>query len=268
MRLPAELLVLACLLVGIVPALTIGPLLTTALHAVLGDAIPDYSLALWHGFTPALLMSVVAICGGVALYLMLRSYLLVSEGPPLLRHIKGQRIFDRVLVAVSWQLARRLERLLGTRRLQPQLQLLICAALLAGFAPVFARGIGSWGTARTTFDIVFALIWSVGIACALAAAYHAKFHRFAALILVGGAGLMTCVSFRLAVGARSRADPAGGRDRHDGAASARAALAAEARWRCSLRPVRRVAASAGIAGATSASQSLRELDWRRWPTRS
>ena len=29
---------------------------------------PEYSLALWHGFTPELLMSVVAISGGVAVY--------------------------------------------------------------------------------------------------------------------------------------------------------------------------------------------------------
>jgi multicomponent K+:H+ antiporter subunit A len=35
----------------------------------------------------------------------------------------------------------------------------------------------------------------VGIACALAAAYQAKFHRLAALILLGGTGLVTCLSF-------------------------------------------------------------------------
>ena len=39
------------------------------------------------------------------------------------------------------------------------------------------------------------MVWAVGIACALAAAYQAKFHRLAALILLGGAGLVTCVSF-------------------------------------------------------------------------
>ena len=93
MRFPAELLVLACLVVGIVPALTVGPLLKTALHAVLGPAIPEYSLAVWHGFTPELLMSVVAIAGGVAVYFMLRSYLLVSEGPPLLRQHQGSAHF-------------------------------------------------------------------------------------------------------------------------------------------------------------------------------
>ena len=41
---------------------------------------------------------------------------------------------------------------------------------------------------------MFGMIWAVGIACALAAAYQAKFHRLAALILLGGTGLVTCVS--------------------------------------------------------------------------
>ncbi|HET7155418.1 MAG TPA: hydrogen gas-evolving membrane-bound hydrogenase subunit E, partial [Hyphomicrobiaceae bacterium] len=195
MRFPAELLVLACLVVGIVPTFTIGPLLQTALRAVLGSTIPEYSLRLWHGFTPELLMSAVAICGGVAMYLLLRSYLLVSKGPPLLRHIKGQRIFDQLLVVISWRLARWLENVLGTRRLQPQLQLLVCAALLAGASPFYARGVEIAGPAPTGSNFAFGMIWAVGIACAFAAAYQAKFHRFAALILLGGAGLMTCVSF-------------------------------------------------------------------------
>jgi multicomponent K+:H+ antiporter subunit A len=39
------------------------------------------------------------------------------------------------------------------------------------------------------------MIWAIGIAFALAAAYQAKFHRLAALVFVGGAGLVTCVSF-------------------------------------------------------------------------
>jgi multicomponent K+:H+ antiporter subunit A len=160
---------------------------------VVGPNIPEYSLALWHGFTPELWMSMVALCGGIGLYFIFRSYLLTCDGPPLLRHIKGQRIFERVLVTLSWRVARRLERLLGTDRLQPQLQLLICAALLAGAIPLYARGIGM-GTVPSRFDLGFGMIWAVGIACALAAAYQAKFHRLAALILLGGAGLVTCVS--------------------------------------------------------------------------
>lgn len=196
MRFPAGILVFACLIVGIVPAITIGPLLDTALHAVLGpQQIPAFSLAVWHGFTLELFMSLVAICGGVAIYFVLRSYIATSDGPPLLRHINGQRIFDYVLVGISWRLSRRLERLLGTRRLQPQLQLLACAALLVGIAPFYMRGLWGQPSAPTGFDIGFGLIWAVGAACALAVAYQAKFHRLMALILLGGAGLITCISF-------------------------------------------------------------------------
>ena len=39
------------------------------------------------------------------------------------------------------------------------------------------------------------MIWVVGGACAIGAAYKAKFHRFAALIMLGGVGLMTAISF-------------------------------------------------------------------------
>src|SRR3954464_2573426 len=140
MRFPAGLLVLTCLLVGIVPNVTEGPLLQTAVRAVIGPNIPDYSLAVWHGFTPELLMSTVALCGGIGLYFILRSYLLTCDGPPLLRHINAQRIFERVMVTLSWRVARRLERLLGTNRLQPQLQMLVCAALVVGAVPFVTRG--------------------------------------------------------------------------------------------------------------------------------
>ncbi len=195
MRLPAELLVLACLVVGVAPALTIGPILESAVRAVLGPAVPYYSLAIWHGFTPELLMSVIAMAGGAVLYIALRRHLLESQGPPLLRHIKGQRLFDRLLAFLSWRVARSLERILGSRRLQPQLRLLVIIALAAGCAPVITLGLAEIGPIRTPFDMGFALIWAVGIACALGAAYLAKFHRLAALIMLGGTGLVTCITF-------------------------------------------------------------------------
>src|SRR6185295_7848268 len=145
----------------------------------LGAEIPEYSLRLWHGFTPELLMSVIAICGGVSFYFGLRRYLLLSEGPPLLRHIHGHRIFDEVLVTVSWRIARRLESLLGTRRLQPQLRILVGAALLIGAAPFYVGGMQSDSGKGTPVDLPFAILWLAGIACALGAAFVAKFHRLA-----------------------------------------------------------------------------------------
>jgi multicomponent K+:H+ antiporter subunit A len=140
-------------------------------------------------------MSFVAMAGGLAVYVTLRSYLLTHEGPPLLRRINRGRIFDWVLVTLSWRLARWLEAKLGTRHLQPQLRLLAGAAFVAALAPLYAREVVVRDSLPGQLDVAFGLLWTIGIACALGAAVQAKFHRVAALILLGGAGLVTCVSF-------------------------------------------------------------------------
>src|SRR4051812_182487 len=72
MRGPVELLVVACLVVGMAPAASIGPVLAAASRQVVGGALPAYSLKLWHGFTPSLLMSAAALGGGSLLYALLR----------------------------------------------------------------------------------------------------------------------------------------------------------------------------------------------------
>ena len=93
MRFPAELLVLACLVVGIFPAFTIAPLLETALHAVIGPALPDYSLRLWHGFTFELLMSAVAIFGGVVIYIHAAVIPAQKRGPAAVASHQGAANF-------------------------------------------------------------------------------------------------------------------------------------------------------------------------------
>ncbi|WP_262268894.1 monovalent cation/H+ antiporter subunit A [Microvirga yunnanensis] len=196
MRFPVEFLVLACLLVGILPAMTIKPFLATAVRAVLGPDTPYYSLAVWHGFNEPLLMSLIALTGGVILYWLLQGYLAKGiDGAPLLRRLKGQRIFERVLVTLSWKWARSLERVFGTQRLQPQLRLLVGFAVLAALWPLYRQGFETGSHPGTAFDPAFLLLWIVGGACAIGAAYLAKFHRLAAMVLLGGAGLVTCITF-------------------------------------------------------------------------
>ncbi len=196
MRLPVEILVLTCIMVGLLPAATVGPYLAIAVRGVLGADVPYYSLAVWHGFNLPLLMSVIALAGGVMLYMLLQQRLKGSvEGAPLIRRIDAQRIFERVMVFVSWRLARRLEALLGTRRLQPQLRLIVGIAILAGAGAVWLRGFGPGNLPSTPVDPVLALIWMVGAAFALGTAWQAKFHRLAAVILLGGVGLVVCITF-------------------------------------------------------------------------
>ncbi|TCK28867.1 multisubunit potassium/proton antiporter PhaA subunit /multisubunit potassium/proton antiporter PhaB subunit [Ancylobacter aquaticus] len=197
MRFPIELLVLICLLIGIVPGLTVGPVLATAVNGLLDATPPYYSLSVWHGFNLPLMMSLIAMAGGVVLYLALRRYLQSGiEGPPILRDFKGQRIFEKVLATLSWQWARAAEFALGTRHLQPQMRIVITLAVVAALAPFIANGaVGTGDKPGTALPPAFALLWLIGGACALGAAYQAKYHRFAALVLVGGAGLVTCITF-------------------------------------------------------------------------
>jgi multicomponent K+:H+ antiporter subunit A len=117
------------------------------------------------------------------------------DGPPLWGSLDAAHIFERVMVMVSWRWARSLESLLGTQRLQPQLLLLVCVALVAALWPVYQRGLGAARISSTDTDPVFAAVWIVGIACALGCAYLAKYHRLAAVILGGGAGLAICITF-------------------------------------------------------------------------
>jgi multicomponent K+:H+ antiporter subunit A len=196
MRFPVELLVLACLAVGIFPAATVGPFLSIAAQSVLGTATPQYDLAIWHGLTLPLLMSAIAIIGGTLVYLLLRPYLRRGfEGPPLLRYLKGKRIFAKAIVILSWRWAKGLEEALSTYRLQQQLRLIVLVAFIAGMACFYGRRPPLDQLLVPTMHPGFLILWTVGILCAIGAAWQAKYHRLAALVLWGGAGLVTCVTF-------------------------------------------------------------------------
>ncbi|SFZ85695.1 multicomponent K+:H+ antiporter subunit A [Devosia enhydra] len=193
MRRPIELLVLACLAVGIIPGITIGPYLAAAVVSVLGGDTPYYSLSVWHGFNLPLIMSIIALLGGVAIYVPYYRRLRGIDGDPLLRGLRGQRIFERLLITATNRWARKMVSVFGTQRLQPQIFIVVLLALAAGVGAGWAR-MGNLPL-PSSFDPVLGLVWIVGGVSALAAAWQAKFHRLAAMILMGGAGLATCITF-------------------------------------------------------------------------
>ncbi len=196
MRFPVEVLALACIVVGVVPGVTIGPLLLHATASVLGPDTPYYSLAIWHGFNAPLIMSLVAMAGGILLYLLLQRHLKLGtlERVPLLYRFDGQQLFERLLAALNVA-AVRLEDLLSTRRLQSQLEIMIVTTFAVATVPLISRGL-SWGSrAPSAIDPAFVLVWLIGGACAIGAAWQAKYHRPAALVLMGGAGLATVLTF-------------------------------------------------------------------------
>lgn len=196
MRAPVELLVFTCLLVGIFPAQVVGSILAAAALPVVGGVLPEYSLAIWHGWNAPMIMSLVAMSGGVVLYLLLRKQLKRGrfKYPPIISYFNGKRGFERSLV-VMMRGVRKIEKRISTKRLQPQLFLLVLVAVIGGMIPVINSGL-SWGDRpKIPGSIVFVTLWLLAIACALGAAWQAKYHRLAALTMVSVCGLMTCITF-------------------------------------------------------------------------
>src|SRR5690606_8273852 len=113
---------------------------------------------------------------------------------PVLYRFNGKQAYENIMLEMR-SAASRLERLLGTRRLQPQLVLIVSVCLLAGVAAA-ASAPGVWTAMQpSTPHLPFAALWLIGCVCAVAAAWQAKHHRLAALALVGGAGLVVCLTF-------------------------------------------------------------------------
>ncbi|MCY1165792.1 MAG: monovalent cation/H+ antiporter subunit A [Pseudomonadota bacterium] len=196
MRVPVELLVLACLVVGVAPAWSVGPMLAAAATPVVGGILPEYSLALWHGFNLPLMMSFVALAGGALLYMLQRRGRAHGrlEHTPLLHRFDGQRIFENLLARLS-ETGRRSRHLLGTRRLQSQLLLLVSVAIAGAGASVWFTPAERGTRELLAFSPMFAMTWVIGAACAVAAAWQAKFHRLASLMLASAAGLVCCITY-------------------------------------------------------------------------
>jgi multicomponent K+:H+ antiporter subunit A len=196
MRVPIALLVFACLIVGVAPASSIGPALAAAARPVVGGVLPPYSLAVWHGFGAPLVMSLVAILGGVVAYLWLRAPRRRArfQDVPFVDRLNGRRLFEGALVWLTC-LARAALRFASTRRLQAQMSRIVLVVLL--LALLAARGISfGWGDReRLPASYAFVLWWVIGMVCAVGAAVMAKFHRLVAITFMGGAGLVTCLTF-------------------------------------------------------------------------
>jgi multicomponent K+:H+ antiporter subunit A len=196
MRVPIEVLVLACLVVGVLPAWAIGPLLAAAATPVVGGVLPEYSLAVWHGLNLPLMMSAAAAALGVAIYLRYAPAFVrrPGRGVPGLAWLDGKRGFEAALAAAT-AASRRLLRGLSTQRLQPQLLWMLLVSAAAATLSVLIVPL-LWGDrARVPATPEFVILWLIGGTCAIGAAWQARFHRLVALALLSVVGLAMCLSF-------------------------------------------------------------------------
>jgi multicomponent K+:H+ antiporter subunit A len=200
MALPVAVLVLICLAVGLLPALTVGPMLAVAAQAALFGApagsLPEYKLAIWHGLNLPLAMSVAALVGGAALYFGLQRFINLHRLVDLPLWIKqGGRDFFVAGVDVVVRSAVGVTLALQNGRLQRYLLLLLVLILVAGALP-FLRGV-PWaqGTAPATpAGLAVIAVWVIGMACTIATVVVHR-QRLLALLFLGAVGLVVSLAF-------------------------------------------------------------------------
>lgn len=195
MLIPCTVLVIICLAVGIFPEQTLGVILDIVMSALLGQRVPEFNLQIWHGINLPLIMSTIATLGGILIYIALRGRNQRKPGmPPFISRLDGKQTFEKILEGIDagslWLMS-----LLQTQRLQPQVLLLVVCAAAVAALPLLKGGWWPEATYTTPIQWPFALMWLAGGICAVSAAYQAKYHRAASLMLAGAAGLITCVTF-------------------------------------------------------------------------
>lgn len=191
MWLPVAILVALCIIIGLAPGLVKNALQLVA-SATLGAQSPIVDIKIWHGINAPLIMSIIAVASGSMVYLSMRGS---TQEPRLLAFFNAQSGFERLLRILTRTFPQVLHRVLSTSQLQAQLRIVVLLTILVGF--VMLPGTEWWPETPEVGlqEALFALLWLVGGACAIGAAWQAKFHRFAAVVLMAGAGMVTCLTF-------------------------------------------------------------------------
>ncbi|MDO9635924.1 MAG: proton-conducting transporter membrane subunit, partial [Thiobacillus sp.] len=192
MKVPVEILVVLCLVVGIAPALTVAPLLAVAAVDTLQTPLPDYHLALWHGINPALVMSLIALVGGTLIYLSRQPLTVLHER--FIERVDARIVFNALQNGL-FALSRGITRLIDSGSLQRQVFLFLLAALTLGIVPWLANDTPLTGSrAGLPLDAVSLLAAGALIVATFATVWWHR-QRFIALITIGVVGLVVALAF-------------------------------------------------------------------------
>ncbi|MBI5131939.1 MAG: monovalent cation/H+ antiporter subunit A [Rhodopseudomonas palustris] len=188
---PVAALVIPVVAIGLAPQLIAGAVVERTALAVVGAATLDFHpLAIWHGFTGPLLMSGIALAGGLAL-------LLLHTPLETLRHAlprpDAKAMFDAV-IAASVRAARWSIRRLHNDSLPRYLAVITLTILAVGSAG-FVTGRHDAGLrAMLPVNLPAAVAWILLIAASVAVMlFHV--HRLLTLILSSVVGLIVSLTF-------------------------------------------------------------------------
>ena len=191
MKIPVEILVVVVVAVGILPALTVGPILEVAARDVYGAPLPEYHIALWHGLNVPLIMSVIALGGGTGMYWLLhRKYNLHLHVPAgFTARLMFQHANQAAITGAQW-----LTHTLENGSLQRYLAVLVGAMVVLGGAGLLLEGYAVGSAPVSAVPPLAAVVAVIAMVAALASVYlHHK--RLVAVIFAGLVGLAASITF-------------------------------------------------------------------------
>lgn len=196
MKAPVMLLALICVVVGVVPALTLGPLVLAASTAMLGHAPPEFHLAIWHGVNLPLLLSALALGGGVAFYFA------VAKNGRLHRTDLEARLGSWTGLKVFWNTvdhlfaaAGRLTSLLEIGSLQRYIAWMLMAGMVVALSGALSGETPLTGSRPLLPVTLPALVMWVLIVLASAWLAWSHHDRLQSVIVTGVVGLITALCF-------------------------------------------------------------------------
>ena len=187
---PPAVLVALVIAIGLAPALVAGPLVDRVAGAVTNGAAPHVHLALWHGVTPALFMSVAAIGLGV---LLLLGHGRLDRLWHAARLPDAKRLFDRA-VAAAVPAARRGVDAFQNGSLQRAMAALIVTAVVVGFAGFFSGDYAAGDRAGVAASPAAVVGW-IALVTATAMVVLTHRARYVSLIYIGIVGLIISLAF-------------------------------------------------------------------------
>ncbi|MCE8537461.1 monovalent cation/H+ antiporter subunit A [Ruegeria pomeroyi] len=184
------LLVVLVVIIGLNSATVAGPLVKAAAGAVIGGELPYFKLKLWHGFTPALYMSIVAVLGGLLLLALHRHLERFWNALP---RPEAKVIFDAVIDALT-TLSRLVTDGLHNGVISRYAAIMVAFTVGIGY---YAYASGSMG-APTRVPLPAPILPIIGWVCLVGATLAIMwFHRnrLLSLVLIGVVGLIVSMAF-------------------------------------------------------------------------
>ena len=196
MRAPATLLAILCILVGILPSLLLEHIVNATTRASTQNfAFEGTHLALWHGMNTPLLMSVIALVGGLLFYFALAKggRLRDIDLDPRLGKLQGKLLFEDALKHLL-QWARKLKVHTETGSLQSYLFYIIVFTLVLVAMPLLFQDLTTGTRILTPAPILAIVLWLLLFsACWMMLWFHHE--RIKAVLISGAVGLVVTMMF-------------------------------------------------------------------------